>query len=262
MMDTAARLALKLITAITLIALYAPLWPTLRRAFIDPSGGEVSFDRFTALFSNMLIVDALWFSGLAALLAASIATGLALLAAYSVRHSGLRAVIAIIMVLPLLVPASVGGLSSAIVFELVEIGPPTMRIIIAHTVWATPFAYLIVASTMASFDRRYLDAAFLCGASRTRAFFDIELPLIWPGVFGGFLFALIVSFNETIRASYLQGNTNTVQTYIWSSYLQVGLSPQVYALMALIIASTVGLVIFALLILLLKRSMSPRAYGH
>ena len=47
---------------------------------------------------------------------------------------------------------------------------------------------------------------------------------------------------ETIRTSLVQGPENTVQTYIWSTYKQVGLSPALYALMSLLIVLTVALV--------------------
>jgi ABC-type spermidine/putrescine transport system permease subunit II len=56
------------------------------------------------------------------------------------------------------------------------------------------------------------------------------------------MFSLILSFNETIRTSIVQGPYNTVQTYIWSTYKQVGLSPILYALMSLLIALTLVLV--------------------
>ena len=76
----------------------------------------------------------------------------------------------------------------------------------------------------------------MSGANRWRAFLDIELPLICPGILGAATFSLILSFNETIRTSVVQGRYNTVQTYIWSTYKQVGLSPTLYALMSLLIA--------------------------
>jgi ABC-type spermidine/putrescine transport system permease subunit II len=52
-------------------------------------------------------------------------------------------------------------------------------------------------------------------------------------------FSLIISINETIRTSVVQGPWNTIPTYIWSTYKQVGLSPVLYALMGLIIISTI-----------------------
>jgi len=40
----------------------------------------------------------------------------------------------------------------------------------------------------------------------------------------------------------VQGPLNTVQTYIWSTYKQVGLSPTLYALMTLLLLLTLLLV--------------------
>ena len=73
------------------------------------------------------------------------------------------------------------------------------------------------------------------------AFRDIELPLIASGITGAISFSAILSINETIRTSAVQGPWNTVPTYIWSTYKQVGLSPVLYALMSLVILMTITL---------------------
>jgi spermidine/putrescine transport system permease protein len=98
---------------------------------------------------------------------------------------------------------------------------------------------------MAGFDPVYLEAAYTAGANRWRAFRDIEFPLIRPGVLGAATFSLILSFNETVRTTLVQGPLNTVQTYIWSTYLQVGLSPTLHALMSLLILLTVLLLVLS-----------------
>jgi ABC-type spermidine/putrescine transport system permease subunit II len=95
---------------------------------------------------------------------------------------------------------------------------------------------------MSTFDPVYLEAAYMSGAGRWRAFRDVEFPLIRPGVSGAATFSLILSFNETVRTSVVQGPLNTVQTYIWSTYKQIGLSPTLYALMTLLIVLTLTLV--------------------
>ena len=66
---------------------------------------------------------------------------------------------------------------------------------------------------------------------------------------------MILSINETIRTSAVQGPWNTIPTYIWSTYRQVGLSPVLYALMGLIIIATVAIV---LAYLLLSRPARPQ----
>jgi spermidine/putrescine transport system permease protein len=93
----------------------------------------------------------------------------------------------------------------------------------------------------------------VAGAGKWRAFRDIELPLIAPGIFGAASFSVIISINETVRTSIVQGAWNTIPTYIWSTYKQIGLSPVLYALMSLVIVATVGLAAAYLSLGFLKR---------
>ena len=45
-----------------------------------------------------------------------------------------------------------------------------------------------------------------------------------------------------MRTAVVQGGQNTVQTYLWSQYQQVGLSPNLFALMTLLILATLILI--------------------
>jgi ABC-type spermidine/putrescine transport system permease subunit II len=147
-----------------------------------------------------------------------------------------------LMLLPLFVPGVSMGLATALFFRLAGFEVSFAKIAIVQTAWALPFATLIVVTAMSTFDPVYLEAAYVSGAGRWRAFVDVELPLIRSGISGAATFSLILSFNETIRTAVVQGPLNTVQTYIWSTYKQVGLSPALYALMSLLILLTVALV--------------------
>jgi ABC-type spermidine/putrescine transport system permease subunit II len=162
-----------------------------------------------------------------------------------------------LMLLPLFIPAVSMGLAVAFFFRQLGIPPSLLTITLVHVLWALPFAFLIVLTVMSTFDPIYLEAAYVQGANRFRAFLDIELPLIWPGIFGAAVFSVILSFNETVRTALVQGRYNTVQTYIWSTYLQVGLSPTLYALMSLLIVLT--LVLVGVLFVLRRRRV---AVGH
>jgi spermidine/putrescine transport system permease protein len=161
------------------------------------------------------------------------------------------------MLLPLFIPGVSMGLASAFLFRLLDMPPSLLTMMIVQVVWALPFATLIILTVMATFDPVYLEAAYMSGASRWRAFRDIELPLIAPGITGAASFSVIISINETVRTSVVQGPWNTIPTYIWSTYKQVGLSPVLYALMSLVIVSTAALA--ALYLLLGRRAKSDHA---
>ena len=67
---------------------------------------------------------------------------------------------------------------------------------------------------MSTFDPAYLEAARLCGATRWQAFRDIELPLIWPGIFGAAIFSLILSVNETVRTASSRAVQHDADLYL------------------------------------------------
>lgn len=228
--------------------LYVPLLPPLLLS-LSPDEGGVTLRTYLELWHNPILVASMKTSLLLAILTGMLTPPLALLAAMGVREMrrASRGLL-LLMLLPLFIPGVTMGLASALFFRVLGIEPSLWTITIVHVLWALPFAFLIILTAMATFDPLYLEAAYALGASRIRAFLDVELPLIRPGLMGAAMFSVILSINETIRTSLVQGPLNTVPTYIWSTYLQVGLSPTLYALMSLIILLTFGLLMLALLL--------------
>jgi spermidine/putrescine transport system permease protein len=232
-----------LFLALVLVFLYAPLVPPAIHSFQSAAGAEAGlFRNYAAILHDQRLMRALQTSLMVGLLVAVIAPLLALVAAEAVRVWRLPRLIIAIMLIPLFVPGISMGVASALFFQILSIKPSLLTITIVQVLWALPFAFLVLLTAMANFDQVYLEAAYISGAGRLRAFFEIELPQIQQGLLGAAVFSLIISFNETIRTSIVQGGRNTVQTYLWSQYQQVGLSPNLFALMTLMIVVTLVLV--------------------
>jgi len=194
------------------------------------------------MWRNPLLTGAMATSVEVGIIVAAATPLLSLVAAMAIRELRVPRLVLLLMLLPLFVPGVSMGLATALFFRVLDVSPSMVTISLVQVLWALPFATLVVLTSMSTFDPVYLEAAYMSGANRWRAFRDIELPLIWPGISGAATFSLILSFNETIRTSIVQGPLNTVQTYIWSTFKQVGLSPTLYALMTLLIVVTMGLV--------------------
>ena len=224
---------------VVLTILYVPVIPVLLLSFRGVSAGEWTLRWYGELWQTALILRALQTTAAIALIVGLLATVLGLIAALSIRELGIPRLILLAILLPLFIPGVSMGLASALLFKLIGIAPSITTIVIVQTVWALPFATLIILTVMAAFDPTYLEAAYDAGATRWQAFRDIEFPLIAPGIYGAASFSLTLSINETIRTSAVQGAWNTIPTYIWSAYKQIGLSPVLYALMGLIIISTI-----------------------
>jgi spermidine/putrescine transport system permease protein len=227
-----------------LILLYLPLVPPVLFSLTPGDGAQSSFTLhwYAEMWRNPLLRGAVVTSIEAAVIVAAVTPALALGAAMAIREFRVPRLILILVLLPLFIPGVSMGLATAFFFRVTGIPPSLLTIAIVQLLWALPFATLVILTAMSTFDPTYVEAAYMSGAGPWRAFRDIELPLIWPGVSGAATFSLILSFNETIRTSLVQGPLNTVQTYIWSTYKQIGLSPTLYALMTLLVLLTLVLV--------------------
>ena len=242
--------------SLVLLLIYLPLLPPL---VFSVATGEVgaptlTFSRYVELWRNPVLTNAIVTSLEAGAIVAFMAPLIGLAAAMAVRELPVPRLILSLVLLPLFIPGVSAGLATALFFHLVGVQPSLVSIAIVQVVWALPFATLVILIAMATFDPIYLEAAWMSGANRLQAFVDIELPLIRPGILGAATFSLILSFNETIRTAAVQGGQNTVQTYIWSTYKQVGLSPTLYALMSLLILLTLTLVAAFLIVGARERS--------
>ncbi len=150
-------------------------------------------------------VDAFWRSlGLAAA-AATLATLLAVPAGMALawyRFPGREAVLGLLLS-PLMVPHVVLGI--ALLRFLTQIGGSSTLwgLTAAHTVIVMPYVLRLVVAAATGFDRSVSQAAESLGASGWTVFRRIELPLIAPGVAGGWIIAFINSFDELTMSIFV-----------------------------------------------------------
>lgn len=230
-----------LFLGLMLLFLYLPLIPPVLNSFSNVQDGDI-FKHYAAIGQSSILLEGMRNTAFLGIITAIITPVLALAVAQAIRAWKVPRLILGLVLIPLFVPGISMGVASALFFRLIGLDPSLFTMAIVHTLWALPFATLVLLTVMANFDQVYTEAAYMLGSSPLRAFFDIELPQIYQGLMGASIFSLILSFNETIRTSMVQGGNNTVQTYVWSQYQQVGLNPTLYALMTGLIVLTLILV--------------------
>jgi ABC-type spermidine/putrescine transport system permease subunit II len=236
---------------VVVVVLYAPLIPPFVKS-ADDSQGLGGWDNYRQLLDDPTIAEAVRRSLQLAVLVGVVSALLALLAGLSIRRSRIPKTLIVAILMPLFVPAVSAGLSSAMFFKYIGLEPSLLSMLVVQVAYCLPFAFLIVITSMSTFDQVYIEAAHMSGAGPVRAFLSVELPLIRSGVVGAAVFSIVLSLNETIRTSLVQGPFNTIQTYIWSTYLDVGINPSLYALMSIMIVLTVGLIAIALVFISLR----------
>ncbi|MBC2837689.1 ABC transporter permease, partial [Paragemmobacter straminiformis] len=78
-------------------------------------------------------------------------------------------------------------------------------LVMAHATLGIPFVIITVTATLSGFDQSLIRAGASLGASPSRTFFKVVLPLITPGVVSGALFAFVTSFDEVVAVLFIAG---------------------------------------------------------
>ena len=151
------------------------------------------------------------------------------------RHAG---VIVLLAMLPLFIPGmSMGAALFIFLRALLGLHLGFWSIAIGHFVWALPFSLLIVLVLTTRFDHRLVEAAADLGANSWRIFWDIEFPLLRPGIVGAGLFGFLLSFNEVQRSIFLRGTATTMPIWNWTmASSQQSQVPVIFSLATLILA--------------------------
>jgi len=192
------------------IFMLAPLVMVALVSFTDKGYIAMPFDGaswrwYLAILKNDDFVDAFWRSLALGATAATLATLLAVPAGMAIawhRFPG-REVVLGLLLSPLMVPHVVLGI--ALLRFLTQIGASgTMwGLTAAHTVLVLPYVLRLVVAAATGFDRTVAQAAESLGASSWTVFRRVELPLIVPGVAGGWLIAFINSFDELTMSIFV-----------------------------------------------------------
>lgn len=167
-----------------------------------------------------------------------------------------------LVLLPIFFPQAVLGLALLIWFNSLGIVPTWKTAIVAHLVWIAPIATLIVAIQAYSFDPMLEEAARDLGASTWQTFKEVTVPLLMPSVLSAGLFAFLLSWGNFPLSLFTTGADSTLPEWLYAKMVS-GYSPQVPALGMIAIASSVAIVVVAMLIpRLLRAFRAARPQGN
>ncbi|MDP2739580.1 MAG: ABC transporter permease [Pseudorhodobacter sp.] len=152
-----------------------------------------------------------------------------------------------LVLLPIALPGIITGISMLILFRLMGFGLTLETVIIGH---ATALLAVVVTQVFARLQRlpRSLDEASAdLGASGWQTFFLVTLPNIRTAVIGAGILSFTLSFDEIPVTFFLTGRDNTLPMYIWST-MRRGLTPEINAVGALIVAASIILILVSVLL--------------
>jgi putrescine transport system permease protein len=207
--------------------------------------GGFSTAWYGKLLHNRQLLDAALLSLEVAVAASSAAVLLGTLAATAlVRFARFRGRLLLTGMVnaPLVMPEIITGITQLLLFvSMVQLlGWPHRgftTIVISHVTFCTAYVTITVQARLATADRSLEEAAMDLGASPTRAFIEITLPIIAPAIISSWLLCFTLSLDDLVISSFVAGPGASTLPMVIYSKVKLGVSPDINALASLIVCA-------------------------
>jgi spermidine/putrescine transport system permease protein len=243
-------LVLRIVAALVLLYLFIPIFVIVLFSFNNPQGKfnytwqGFTLDNWADPFKYPALTNAMKLSLNVAAVSTLIALVLGTLVAIALVRQRFRGQQAVdtFLVLPLTAPEVVMGASLLVLF--LDLGWATgyTTILLAHIGFEISFIAMTVRARVRGFDWTLEDASMDLGASPTRTFFKVTLPLIIPGIVAAGMLSFALSLDDFIITYFVSGSTVTYPLYV-NAAVKAAVPPQINVLATAILV--VSLVLLA-----------------
>jgi spermidine/putrescine transport system permease protein len=145
---------------------------------------------------------------------------------------------------PLMVPEIVTAVALLIFFAWIKVATGYQGLgylILAHSAFCVPFAYLPIRARLEGMDLSLETAAADLYASPWQTFRHVTLPLMGPGILAGAMLAFVISLDDVVITEFVKsGGQDTLPTYMLGQ-LRRGVTPEVNAISTALLGLTVVL---------------------
>jgi spermidine/putrescine transport system permease protein len=246
---TRRRLVLAMYAALVFAFIYLPILVLILYSFNrDGVGGfppsQLTLDWYRQLFADAPIWDSVLNSLLVAAGAVALALTLGLLAALALDRSNFpgKALFRRLVLLPLILPGIITGLSLLMFFVLAGMRLSLLTVFLGHGTALISVATTELFAGLQKNDRTQEEASLDLGASPWQTFWRITLPNLKLSLIAAGLLIFTLSMDEIAVTFFLIGRANTLPMEIWGR-LRRGITPEINAISTLIFAVSVVLII-------------------
>ena len=214
-------LILRVIAALVLLYLFLPIFVIILFSFNKPAG------KFNYTWQGFTLDN--WADPFKYPAAIAVVLGTLLaIALVRQRFRGDRAVDTF-LILPLTSPEVVMGAALLTLFLDLGWAAGYTTIVIAHVAFEISFIAMTVRARVRGFDWTLEDASMDLGASPTRTFFKVTLPLIVPGIVAAAMLSFALSLDDFIITYFVSGSTVTYPLYV-NAAVKAAVPPQINVL--------------------------------
>jgi len=231
--------------------LYLPIAVLVIYSFNGEGVGGFPPRHFTLDWYRLLFADAaIWDSVLNSLEVAFAAMAISLMfgipAALALDRAQFpgKALFRRLVLLPLILPGIITGLSLLMLFNLAGKHLDLLTIILGHGTALISVATTEVFAGLQKLDRRQEEASLDLGANYLQTFWRITVPNLKLSIIGAALLIFTLSMDEIAVSFFLIGRDNTLPLEIWGR-LRRGITPEINAVSTIIfIFSLVTIVVW------------------
>jgi spermidine/putrescine transport system permease protein len=231
---------LQLHAAAVFAFLYLPIAVLILYSFNGAGvGGFPPRDLTLAWYGTLFADGAIWESVGNSLIVAAAAVGIALALgipaalALDRAHFPGKALFRRLVLLPLILPGIITGLSLLMLFNQAQIKLSLLTIVLGHGTALISVATTEVFAGLQKLDRAQEEASLDLGANYWQTFWRITLPNLKLPIVGAALLIFTLSMDEIAVSFFLIGRDNTLPLEIWGR-LRRGITPEINAISTLI----------------------------
>lgn len=248
---------LYLFSFLVFLFLYLPIVVLIVYSFNGPGVGgfppqDLSLKWYAKLFDDNSIWDSLINSAFVASCATVIALIIGLMAALALDRANFpgKALFRRLVLLPLILPGIITGLSLLMMFVAADVPLSLFTIIMGHGTALISVATTELFAALQKFDRTQEEASLDLGAGHLRTFFCVTLPQLKLPLVAAGLLIFTLSMDEIAVSFFLIGRSNTLPLEIWGR-LRRGVTPEINAISTLIF-------VFSLILIILSQKLNSK----
>jgi len=220
--------------------LYLPIAILILYSFNGPGVGgfpprDLTLNWYRVLFNDGPIWDSVFNSLLVAFAAMFIALVFGIPAALALDRAEFpgKALFRRLVLLPLILPGIITGLSLLMLFRVADMKLSLFTIVLGHGTALISVATTEVFAGLQKLNRAQEEASLDLGATYWQTFWRITVPNLKLSIIGAALLIFTLSMDEIAVSFFLIGRDNTLPLEIWGR-LRRGITPEINAISTII----------------------------
>jgi spermidine/putrescine transport system permease protein len=205
---------------------------------------NLTFDWYRTLFGDGAIWDSVINSLLVAFAAVVIALAFGIPAALALERANFpgKALFRRLVLLPLILPGIITGLSLLMLFREGNVKLSLLTIVLGHGTALISVATTEVFAGLQKLDRAQEEASLDLGASYWQTFWRVTIPNLRLPIIGAALLIFTLSMDEIAVSFFLIGRDNTLPLEIWGR-LRRGITPEINAISTIIFVFSLAAIV-------------------